>query len=654
MILDEIVLEDFGLYAGRQVLDLRPASPKRTIVLIGGLNGGGKTTLLDALQLALYGKLAQCSNRGDLAYDEFWSRSVHRRKEAKHAAIELKFSHRTAGTKHAYQLRRSWSAHERRERLEIYQDSGLDPTLTDEWSDYIEGILPLRLSRFFFFDGEKIESLADLEKSTEVLSTAIYSLLGLDVVDQVTADLQVLERRKRADQKSEAEKEELARIDEQLVALKERQQELVQKRANAQNAADRAVKRARNAEAKYEQIGGAAFEKRKEIEGKKHAKEERLGVLEEELREIAAQAAPLMLVADLLEMAVADAEAERASAQAENMGEILEGRDKKSIEAARKAGAPDNVLRALREFLSEDRARRQRAARGERYLELTTEGHAALASVTGLLGDETKGRIRQLIAQADRLEQEIDGLDRKLERAPKEEDAIAKAAMERTDAKQAVEQAERTIRDIDEDADRVGRDLIAATRKKESALETSVEEERAARMVARSEQMRRTFARFRDKVMQHHVHRLEELILDSFQQILRKESLIAGLRIDPTTFALTLLGRNNQALSPERLSAGERQLLAISTIWGLARASGRPLPVVIDTPLGRLDSAHRKLLVERYFPQASHQVILLSTDEEIDQGLYKELEPFIARTYRLDYDDRSGSTNIVSGYFWHR
>lgn len=653
MILDEIVLQDFGLYAGKQVFDLRPKSPNRPIVLIGGMNGGGKTTLLDALQLALYGKLAQCSNRGDLAYDEFLMRSVHR-KNAKHAAIELTFSHTAAGTKHSYRLRRSWSLQDGRERLEIEHGGGLNADLTDNWAEHIEGLLPLRLSRFFFFDGEKIESLADLEKSADVLSTAVHSLLGLDLVDQVTADLQVLERRKKADQKSDAEKEELARLDENLATVKERQQDLVQRRATAQNTLDRAVKRFKNAESKYEQIGGAAFEKRKEIEVKRHSKAERLAVLDDELREIAAQAAPLMLVTDLLAMAITDAEAERTSTEAQGLGQLLENRDKKSLDAAKKAGAPDQVLRALREFLSEDRSRIQAAARGKKYLELSAEGHAMLTSITTLLGDDAKTRIRHLLAQADKLEHEIEALDGKLARAPKEEDAIAKAATERAEAKEAVEQAERAVRDIDDEAEKTGRELIALNRKKENALETSVEEERAARMITRSEQMRRTFGRFRDKVVKHHVRRLEELILDSFQQILRKQSLIAGLRINAETFGLTLLGQDRQTLSPERLSAGERQLLAISTIWGLARASGRPLPVVIDTPLGRLDSTHRQLLVERYFPNASHQVILLSTDEEIDKSLYEELEPHIARTYRLDYDDRAGSTKIVPGYFWSR
>ena len=64
---------------------------------------------------------------------------------------------------------------------------------------------------------------------------------------------------------------------------------------------------------------------------------------------------------------------------------------------------------------------------------------------------------------------------------------------------------------------------------------------------------------------------------------------------------------------------------AISMLWALARTSGRPLPMIIDTPLGRLDSEHRANLVQRYFPAASHQVILLSTDTEVDGRLLAEL-----------------------------
>ena len=78
MIFDEITFHDFGLYDGTQSVSLTPPSPNKPIVLIGGLNGGGKTTFLDALQLILFGPHAKCSSRGSLGYQEYLSRCIHR------------------------------------------------------------------------------------------------------------------------------------------------------------------------------------------------------------------------------------------------------------------------------------------------------------------------------------------------------------------------------------------------------------------------------------------------------------------------------------------------------------------------------------------------------------------------------------------------
>jgi DNA sulfur modification protein DndD len=100
------------------------------------------------------------------------------------------------------------------------------------------------------------------------------------------------------------------------------------------------------------------------------------------------------------------------------------------------------------------------------------------------------------------------------------------------------------------------------------------------------------------------------------------------------------------------LSAGEKQIYAISMLWALGKTSGRPLPIIIDTPLARLDSDHRRLLVENYFPLASHQVIILSTDTEVDQGYFEELRPAVARAYHLDFDQTENSTTVKQGYFW--
>ena len=106
-----------------------------------------------------------------------------------------------------------------------------------------------------------------------------------------------------------------------------------------------------------------------------------------------------------------------------------------------------------------------------------------------------------------------------------------------------------------------------------------------------------------------------------------------------------------ETVPSSKLSAGERQLLAVAVLWALAKLSGRQLPTVIDTPLGRLDSKHRKFFVENYFPNAGHQVILLSTDEEIVGRYYNSLKNSIAKEYLVEYDEVEQSSVVSNGYF---
>lgn len=118
------------------------------------------------------------------------------------------------------------------------------------------------------------------------------------------------------------------------------------------------------------------------------------------------------------------------------------------------------------------------------------------------------------------------------------------------------------------------------------------------------------------------------------------------------SFAISLFDDNGQPIPKHRLSEGEKQVFAVSVLWGLAQSSPRPLPAIIDTPMARLDSEHRLHLIERYFPNASHQVIILSTDTEVDQDFYAKLQPHIARAYHLNYDESEKVTLAREGYFW--
>ena len=160
---------------------------------------------------------------------------------------------------------------------------------------------------------------------------------------------------------------------------------------------------------------------------------------------------------------------------------------------------------------------------------------------------------------------------------------------------------------------------------------------------------------FQEKLTLRKLNKLESEVTNCFRYLLHKSNLIGRISIATETFALSLYNQEGNLIPKKRLSAGEKQLLAISLLWGLARVSEKNLPMAIDTPLARLDSSHRHNLIERYFSTASHQVILLSTDTEITETEVKRLREknAIAREYLLDYNSQLNMTTVKSGYFWN-
>jgi DNA sulfur modification protein DndD len=157
---------------------------------------------------------------------------------------------------------------------------------------------------------------------------------------------------------------------------------------------------------------------------------------------------------------------------------------------------------------------------------------------------------------------------------------------------------------------------------------------------------------FAKRVAINKIKKIEIEFIQSFKHLARKDDIKINAKIEPHTFAVKLLNDFGDEIPKKSLSAGERQIYAIAMLDALAKTSGRKLPIIIDTPLGRLDSKHRRKLVENYFPNASHQVIILSTDTEIDKTYHVSLSGHISHTIKLDYIDSEGSSSIEEGYFW--
>ncbi|GAH62928.1 unnamed protein product, partial [marine sediment metagenome] len=172
------------------------------------------------------------------------------------------------------------------------------------------------------------------------------------------------------------------------------------------------------------------------------------------------------------------------------------------------------------------------------------------------------------------------------------------------------------------------------------------------RKISLIRKIRKMFDEYQDAIREDKMEMLQNSFLDSISMIIRKHNFISDIKIDSETYQIQLKREDGNYIDKSILSKGEKQIYAVSMILALAEVSGRPLPFVIDTPLARLDSVHRDNIVENFFPNASHQVIIFSTDTEIDKIYFDKLLPYITRVYHLKFDDQTASSFGEDGYFW--
>lgn len=653
MIFEELVLQNFGPYRGRRVIHLGTREG-RPIVLIGGLNGAGKTSLLDALQLVLYGKTALCSKRFGIGYEEFLRRSAHRRsREGEEIAVELSLLRAENGGMRRYRLRRSWVASDTtvRDRIEVEVDGVADDVLSDTWESHVEQLIPRRVSPLFFFDGEKVEGLADPERSSDMLSRAVHSLLGVDLLDRLSTDLVVLERRKQADLRGAEDRRRIQTARSEFIAARDRHQELVGLRAQTQNQVDRRRKALRDLDRRLEDEGADLFLRRAELNEERAAADERLARARESVAHCSAGDAPLLMVAHLIHDVVVQDSSEREAERAAILDGVLESRDRDLLGLLQ--SAPPGVVSSVREFLARDRDTRVQALRRDVYLHLDSHERNAFTRADERVRLDVPGLVDAAMAELRGALAALDDADRKLAAIPAAErvapllDAKRGAEDELREALAALSTADDEIRAAEADLEAKRAKLRALL---EQAIEREFQDEGVARLLEYSRKVRGTLQTFRDRVIESRISSIAAAASESLRALMRKQSLFDGLYIDPVTFAVGIRGQDGSEMPSAVLSAGERQILAVALLWGLARVSARELPIVIDTPLGRLDSVHRAQLVNLYFPRASHQVVLLSTDEEISSDHYEALRPFIGAEYHLWYNESEETTEILTGY----
>jgi len=645
MVIKELKLHNFGVYAGDNIFEFTSNQP---VVLVGGMNGRGKTTFLEAILLSLYGQNSFAYHESKMrSYGQYLKSYINIADGSNEASLELFFSI-DASESENYRIKRTWNGNSQRikEEISVYKNDEYNSFLTENWPMFIENILPSRLSNFFFFDGEKIAELAVEDTDTQ-MKDSIRALLGISVLDVLSNDLgRIISKLSKKNENNQNLMEiELLRDNKDNLEseLKTVELSIVDKKVELEDK----IKELDALQSEYRSKGGDVVKQREDLYQKKIALTTKINQSKDVLINDAASELPLFMVKNLL------LEIEDQS--------LLE-QEKKMLEMTLY-----QMKYMLKRFKEECPEKSDTASDFIDYISVNAESGDVKEIYR--LSDTNIFRLQNMLAEG--LEAKVNDTQKHLihlNRCIKESSQLESYLSVDIDEKaisriyKNIKHVEEKINSIDVELDLLEEKYRSTNsqfitvnaefkRKVESYLEHVELGDDTDRIMKYSQIVTNILDVYKVRLQKRKVSVVAETMTACYKKLANKKNLISHIVMDEETLNLKYINIDGNEVQKSSLSAGEKQLMVISLLWAIAICSKRKLPVIIDTPLSRLDSNHRETLITSYFPNASEQTIILSTDTEITDEYYTMMKENVGDEFTLIYDDNSKSTSIRKGYF---
>jgi len=657
----KITIENYKSFQFPTEINLPQTEKGRSIFLIGGMNGAGKTSVMDAVNYCLYG----------IRQEEIF-RNINRKEKARgNANVSFELVMEMDDLSELI-VKRSWSsgvvtdpkAKDLTERLVVVRDGKRVSVQSQEiWQDYIRAAIPPAITQFFFFDGEKIQEIAADDHSEIRLKSSLEAALGIQYINHLSADILYIKQEERkgfveiTDEDLDFKQSELKREKSKLDRKKEERGDLVEELSGFKNQLAEAKKR-------FEAAFHTAPETRealREQEKLRISASNRLAQVETEIRTLCEKFLPFGIAGKQFQGIRQQIDAERESATGAAIKEnasILAKRIVRVVEEPEpiyheklSAEKMEELERRIYRLLKEGDSRSDIV----KILDLSDRDAARVLNKIESLETSDIFLLQPLLEEKHDLVEQIRNLE-----------AVAQIGlMSETEHElfgQLQSEMESCSTQIGRKAEqlRLLEDEILTLEKKITDIELEIEKlyekhhvsKERADFIEECDSIADVLNQFIVRLRKNKVRVLPEKTLEMYRLLSSRSGLIKDIIIDDSSYEIKISDRNGHEIRKSALSAGEKEVFAISLLWGLAQTSELKLPLIIDTPLSRLDSSHRDNIVNNYFPNAGEQVIILSTDTEIDTKYYRALRPHLNGAGSLEFDQRQELSIFREGYFW--
>ena len=710
MQINSLTLNNFSSYEGINYFDFSP-NEGQNIILIGGLNGAGKTSLFSAIKVALYGPLAF----GYVGVNSHYTKKIKEyinskafQKENVEASVTINISIMVDREIEDYEITRSWCyLNQKLEEQHFVKKN--NRILNDQelayFHNYLLGVIPPSLFDFFLFDGEEVGSIFSTSNYNTYVKNALFTMCDMDVFELIRkyagsyvgktedgSDGAEVEAEYKANQLAvEKIEKNIERNEIRVGEIREKLEEIDLELTEIDTA--------------FKQAGGMSITEkealRQELLNYEHVKQES----SLKIKSFVENLMPFFIVKDFADNITKQLDYEEKVELFEYLTFKLQGDSfKKNLKTD---VSEDNINDVINAVLT--------TIRPSGYVDDSEPLHGVSKDeanrINGVISAIQDFDKEELLAAIEKKEQASDNtirINQIMKSALSEEDEKAYASREnkllKGQAKYTSELLELEQKLNEQNAEKV--ELQADGNRLYQKLVSSVQNAHVYELSSGlSKMMQKLLQNKTDDIRK----KLEYQIVKNLRSIYRKDNLITHVEIEDNyqfnlyqnaTYyegellsliknvgndeAVRLIGKKGtselfkrygvasiaelkQALVDSsrmtmvdtykrvdlsRLSKGERQIFILALYWAIIFISGKNIPFVIDTPYARIDANHRKEISEKFFPRISKQVIILSTDEEINQEYYDIIYPYIAKEYLLSNDEESNKTTVENKYFF--
>ena len=624
-------IRNFKRFSGRH--DIKFNSGEGRLTIIGAQNGLGKTTLMEAIHLALYGKKG---------FEKLYPKSEYHTWIANAYSVDadktekLNFSLEMEGAawgkvriSRTYWMSEGIDDSDREEFVVMVDGKPIQKegrrSLLDYSNNWIEDFIPQAAMRKFLVDGERLSELDPKKIDSEIVS-GIDDVTGIGLLHRLHRHLNNVRKSTLSSMAPDEIELGIDHLSSMRESLKEEQRGCESKLSESENSLSSTNARIISLQDEIENLTRDGGVRNVELRMNYAIRQSELTASRKEVHQHLLESIPFIVAgfpSDLEEWKFTETmdrlrSEQHRTDQLEFLNDVIEKSGIGKDSGAKLIEAGENILELLDQDLADNRLSKfdliSLDQLKNRFVEL------GLADAKSRVADsmsESLERLTTFNEAKDDLRKVSAGLgiSEKAEELRELAKSLGVVHAEIASLKGAIRQLKESRNDVEK--------RIFEIRQREDS--DSLFNKRLSRI----DKLEKLIELVLNDVRQKFSKPLENSFAEGFELLSRKSKRIEEVRIDPLDYSLFLKMKGFDGNWLDRdLSATEKQHVGLALVYALRRAStewSMPLPVIIDTPTSRMDLEHKSWSVTKFYPLLSNQVIVLATSDDLAGGLYQEL-----------------------------